>query len=229
MAPIPWWDDSLEKPPREQLSRRRIVDAAIELLDTEGLDALSMRRLAAHLGVGAPSLYWHIPSKERLLAIVLDEVMGQIELPAEGSWDERLRQSALNSRRVFQSHPGAVPLLARGIAVGPNTLRLIEWTLGVLCDAGFSDADVARAFVAINTISWRFSQGPSAPVQTWTAGHGLTSLDAELFPNCVELAEYLSGAVENKDLEFALEALIDGLRQRLATEANTAQARRDRS
>src|SRR5215470_1661045 len=86
-AALPWWP--AERPPREEagepLTRARIVKAALDLIDEEGLDALSMRRLGSRLGAGATTLYWYVSSKDQLLDLAVDEIFGELSLdPLEG-------------------------------------------------------------------------------------------------------------------------------------------------
>src|SRR5581483_5818872 len=92
---------------REPISRDATVTAAIGLLDREGLSALSMRRLGEDLGAGAASLYWHVGSKDGLLALVLDEIIGENEGPEPdpARWQEQLKEVAKSQRRVCLKHP----------------------------------------------------------------------------------------------------------------------------
>src|ERR1700748_3245060 len=102
--PAPPWQrlpDRSSRKRREPISREAIVAAAIQLLDREGLTALSMRRLGEQLGAGAASLYWHVGSKDGLLDLVLDELIGEVEIPAPdpARWQEQLKEMARSQRR----------------------------------------------------------------------------------------------------------------------------------
>ena len=109
IAPPPWQrlPDRPSRRRREPISREAIVTAAIDLLDREGLAALSMRRLAEELGTGAASLYWHVGSKDGLLDLVFDELIGEEQVPdADPSrWQEQLKDIARAQRRVSLRHP----------------------------------------------------------------------------------------------------------------------------
>jgi AcrR family transcriptional regulator len=105
IAPPPWQrlPDRQGRRRREPISREAIVAAAIRLLDREGLAALSMRRLAEELGTGAASLYWHVGSKDGLLDLVFDELIGEEQVPGAdpSRWQEQLKDIARAQRRVF--------------------------------------------------------------------------------------------------------------------------------
>ncbi len=92
----PWWEVPKRGEPRATLSREAIVDAAMDVLDNNGLDGLSMRRVAETLGTGPASLYWHVADKEQLIHLILDRVMGEIELPEpdQSRWEEQIREFA---------------------------------------------------------------------------------------------------------------------------------------
>jgi AcrR family transcriptional regulator len=143
-------DDQIPPPPwqrlperqarrrREPISRQAIVTAAIQLLDREGLAALSMRRLAEELGTGAASLYWHVGSKDGLLDLVFDELIGEEQVPdADPSrWQEQLKDIARAQRRVSLRHPYLVRISIGRIPMGPNALRFSERVLAILRAGG---------------------------------------------------------------------------------------------
>lgn len=134
-------------PSRRPLSKDRVVQAAIDLADREGLDALTMRRLGAELGVQAMSLYKHVPNKDRLLDALVEEVVGAIELPdSELAWKEAMRLRARSARQVLSRHTWALGLLESRGANGPASMRYVDAVLGCLRSAGFSVPDSAHAF-----------------------------------------------------------------------------------
>jgi AcrR family transcriptional regulator len=114
------------------------VTAAIELLDREGLAALSMRRLAEELGTGAASLYWHVGSKDGLLDLVLDQIIGEQQVPDTdpGHWQEQLKEVARRPRGITLRHPYTVRVSIGRIPMGPNALRYTERVLAILRAAG---------------------------------------------------------------------------------------------
>jgi AcrR family transcriptional regulator len=107
----PWWRtrDEGDRSERRPLTRKAIVDAALVLLDREGLAGLSMRKLAQELGAGAASLYWHVGDKEELLSLLLDRIVGESEIPAPdpANWQEQVKEMGRASRRLFQRHRDA--------------------------------------------------------------------------------------------------------------------------
>ena len=140
IAPPPWQrlPDRPGRRRREPISREAIVTAAIQLLDREGLAALSMRRLAEELGTGAASLYWHVGSKDGLLDLVFDELIGEQQVPdADPSrWQEQLKDIARAQRRISLRHPYLVRISIGRIPMGPNALRFSERVIAILRAGG---------------------------------------------------------------------------------------------
>src|SRR6476619_5618720 len=97
--------------PRAPLSRERVLAAAIGRADAGGIDSLSMRRLAEALGVEAMSLYYYVANKDELLAGMVDLVMSEIDVPADGDWKEAIRRSAVSAHDVLRRHPWACGLM----------------------------------------------------------------------------------------------------------------------
>jgi AcrR family transcriptional regulator len=124
------------------LTRERIVDAAAALVDAEGLDAVSIRRLAAELGVQGPSLYNHFATKNEILDAVADAVVAQVNVSFFGThdWREALRLWAHSYRAVLSAHPNVVPMLAHGPGRRPAALAMADAVYGGLIDAGWPEA-----------------------------------------------------------------------------------------
>ncbi|WP_433254846.1 TetR/AcrR family transcriptional regulator [Streptosporangium sp. CA-135522] len=121
------------------LSKQRVVVEAIRLADREGVDGLSMRRLAGTLGAGAMSLYHYVASKEELLDAMVDIVFEEIELPPEGTdWQSAMRRRAVSARQVLARHPWANGLMESRTSPGPANLRHHEAVTACLRQAGFS-------------------------------------------------------------------------------------------
>jgi AcrR family transcriptional regulator len=133
--------------PRAPLTKERIVEAAVALAQREGLEALTMRRLADELGAGAMSLYHYVPNKEVLLDAMIDVVFGEIELPTtDVDWRTALRRRALSTREALNRHRWAVGLMESPTTPGPNSARLHDAVLGCLREAGFSIEDTIQAY-----------------------------------------------------------------------------------
>jgi AcrR family transcriptional regulator len=130
------------RPRTALLSRQRIVEAAGALVDAEGLDALSMRRLATELGVQGPSLYNHFATKAEIIDAVADAVIEQVDVSAFGAcaWPEALRRWATSYRAVLAEHPNIVPALAHGPGRRPAGLAMADVVYGALIDAGWPPA-----------------------------------------------------------------------------------------
>ncbi|RSN15500.1 TetR family transcriptional regulator [Nonomuraea sp. WAC 01424] len=129
-------------PQREQLTREQIVAAAIELLDAEGVEALSMRKLGARLGAGATSLYRHVTNRDELIQLAVDDVCGELDLPAPADpaqWRAAVAHTATEVRAMVLRHPWvALELGQIGlIHIGPNAMRMSSELLAWFEAAGF--------------------------------------------------------------------------------------------
>ena len=134
------------RPRRPILSRQRIVEAATAIVDAEGLDALSTRRLARDLAVQAPSLYNHFPTKDEILDAIGDAIVAEVDISMFGrhDWPAALTMWARAYRAAFAAHPNIVPFLARGPARRPSALRLADAVYGALVDAGWPPSYATR-------------------------------------------------------------------------------------
>lgn len=121
------------------LSKERVVVEAVRIADREGVEGLSMRRLAGALGAGAMSLYHYVASKEELLDAMIDVVFDEIELPAEETdWSSAMRRRSVSARDVLARHPWAIGLMESRTTPGPANLRHREAVTACLRRAGFS-------------------------------------------------------------------------------------------
>nr|WP_237566045.1 TetR/AcrR family transcriptional regulator [Ornithinimicrobium cerasi] len=128
------------------MSKQRVVLEAIRLADREGVDGLSMRRLAGALGAGAMSLYHYVASKEELLDAMIDAMFAEIELPPEQTdWQSAMRRRAVSTRQVLVEHPWANGLMGSRTTPGPANLRHHEAVTACLRRAGFSVAMATHA------------------------------------------------------------------------------------
>ncbi|MFF5706338.1 TetR/AcrR family transcriptional regulator [Streptomyces sp. NPDC012794] len=137
----------MARPRKPLLSRDRIVEAAGALVDAEGLDAVSTRRLAAALGVSGPSLYNHFRTKDAILDAVADAVSAKVDLSMfDGGkdWRGALYDWAHSYREALADHPNIVPVLARGPGRRPAGLRLADAVFGAMTAAGWPPAHATR-------------------------------------------------------------------------------------
>ena len=200
------------------MTRQAIVTAALHVLDEAGLDGLSMRRVADELGTGAASLYWHVADKERLIHLMLDRVMGEIELPEPDPtrWEEQVREFAHAGREMFSRHRD-IGLASLGrVPMGPNLIRIMEWLLAVLRGAGIPDrpatwfADLLALIAAAQSIEDDLATtGDDEAIAHM--GEYLAALPADRFPNLAAVTfEMVAGGADDR-FEFGLELLLRGL------------------
>jgi AcrR family transcriptional regulator len=244
MASAPEPDERIPAPPwqrlpdrrarrrRDPISRDAIVAAAIRLLDAEGLDEVSMRRIADELGTGAASLYWHVGSKDGLLDLVFEAIIGEIAVPDPdpASWQDQLRQVARAQREISLRHPYIVRISIGRIPMGPNALRYSERVLAILRAGGLPPRlAVQGSHLLIATINGftldETGVGdppgpPGQPAMTGEAGDMvrdyLASLPARQFPNLTELAGEFSYADPGERFELLIDIFVDGLARRAA-------------
>ncbi|MEV7184940.1 TetR/AcrR family transcriptional regulator C-terminal domain-containing protein [Kitasatospora sp. NPDC093102] len=208
----------MARPRTPLLSRERIVAAALRLIDDEGLDALSTRRLATELSVSGPSLYNHFATKDDLLDAVVDSVIGEVDLSmfkAAGTpWPEALRDWARSYRAALAAHPNIVPVLAQGPGRRPNALRLADAVFGHLVESGWPRGQATR----IGALMRYFVTGSA--LASFAAGFPADAevYDAADYPHLGEAHRLAGhrGAVDEGAFETGLEALLDGLALRYA-------------
>ncbi|MGW2250347.1 TetR/AcrR family transcriptional regulator [Kitasatospora sp. NPDC001660] len=219
----------MARPRTPLLSRERIVAAALRLIDAEGLDALSTRRLATELSVSGPSLYNHFATKDELLDAVVDTVMGEVDLSMFGRpleratggvptgaptgaptpWPDALRDWARSYRAALAAHPNIVPVLAQGPGRRPHALRLADAVFGHLVDAGWPRGQATR----IGALMRYFVTGSA--LASFAAGFPADAelYDAADYPHLGEAHRLAGhrGTVDEAAFETGLEALLDGL------------------
>jgi AcrR family transcriptional regulator len=201
------------------LSRERILHAAIRLADEEGLESLSMRKLAQVLGVQAMSLYNHVANKDDLLDGIVDRVVSEIEVPSlDTDWKTAIRRRATSAHAVLLRHPWATMPLVSRVNVGPAMLRYVDATLGCLVEAGFSFEMADCAWNAIDSHIYGFTlqelNFPFEAAEYSEAGKsGLSLIPADKYPYLNRLTHYvIEGRYDGiHDFEFGLELILDGL------------------
>jgi AcrR family transcriptional regulator len=229
--PPPPWQRLPDRPARrrrEPISRGAIVEAALRLLDRDGLDALSMRRVADELGTGAASLYWHVGSKDGLLDLVFDRVIGEQQIPDPDPkrWQEQLKEVARAQRDASLRHPYIVRISIGRIPMGPNALRYSERVLAILRAGGAPPRLAVQGLLLLISAVNGFTLdetgvgepgcGP-APDQADQADPAglirdyLASLPAARFPNLVELADEYAVPDAGERFELLLDIFVDGL------------------
>jgi AcrR family transcriptional regulator len=144
--------------PRERLSRERVLRASVALAARDGIESLTMRKLADELGAGAMSLYHHVPNKEQLLDGMVDIVFSEIELPpTDVDWKAAMRTRAVSTREALARHPWAIGLMEGRTTHGPANLSLHNAVLGCLREAGFSLEATVHAYSVLDAYIYGFA------------------------------------------------------------------------
>jgi len=229
----PWVSAQKPKaPPRTPLTRDAIVDAALRIVDSEGLDAASMRRVAAELGTVPSALYSHVRNKHELLQFALDRVIGEIELPEAHpeNWQEDVKIVAREMRRVLTNHRDIARVSLGSIPAGGNALRVVEWMHALLREAGLPDRTVAMVGdlfgLYIGAYAYEESLGLASPTGEDMPPEQVlgmlrdywSSLPPTLFPHTIALLDVLFEGGPDERFEFGLDIIVRGL---AATAAST--------
>jgi AcrR family transcriptional regulator len=221
----PWWRSPKRGArAREPLSRDAIVSAAVRILDAEGADGLTVRRIAQELGTGPATLYWHISGKAELGELVYDRIMGEVELPPRDGapWPEQLKGLAREAFRVMRAHPDLARLSLGRVPVGPNMLRIMEWQLGVLRDAGIPDrvaafvGDLLGRYLDASVLEETMHTEAPSDDDAGPAGFErihdyFAHLPAAAFPNTTALADEMFAIGAGERFELGLDILVRGL------------------
>jgi TetR/AcrR family tetracycline transcriptional repressor len=203
---------------RVPLTRERIIAAAVELVDQNGLEALSMRKLGAALGVEAMSLYNHVDNKDDVLDGILDSVLRTVVQPdPTASWQVRLRLLSHEFRQVSLSHPGVLPMFSSR-RMSPNGFMAIASIHDILRDAGFSAERSVDAFVFVASFILGYAQIDVGRHIIQQAGRqtDYESWDEPEHAPSVELGRQL--VARDWDIEFDrnIDLMIEGLSALLA-------------
>ena len=206
--------------PGPPLNRELIADAALELVDREGLDALTMRRLAAELGIGTMTIYGYFRDKEELLNLVIERTARRYELTAgDGDWRTRLRRLIETMYRSLLEHPSTVQIRSRRPILNPGAIRACEAGMTILEDAGLERREAAAAFRLLFTYIFGYaafsSYEPSAELRReWR--DELSMLPPEEYPlvsgAAGELVNWMAG---RKPFEAGLDLILDGIEARI--------------
>jgi AcrR family transcriptional regulator len=230
MPTLPWHKPQRRRAGKEPLSKDRIVTAAIEILDADGLDAVSTRKVAEALGTGSASLYAHVASRDELIELMVDRIAGDIEVPEPdpARWQEQLKTYARNALRVWAAHSDIALASLAVIPTGPNRLRIADRVLAILVMAGFPaqtaawagdrlqnyiDADAYEGWLhtARNKAGLENDDDYNDSIRDY-----FKKLPADRFPVVSSMADELMSGDGDERFEFGLDLIIDGLAARLA-------------
>jgi AcrR family transcriptional regulator len=207
---------------RRSLSRKQIIDAALAVLEEQGADALSLRRVAERLGVAPNALYTHVHGKEDLISGLVDQVYAELNLdpgPSE-DWMQQMTDLSQSIRIHLLAHPAVVPFALQQPGLGPHELRLGEAIFNVLRPAGFSDAGVVGTVYALLTYILGFvalegsrasTDPPSSDDFVRRLRAFFTALPVAEFPQHVELAPLLAPFSADDQFQFGIRTFLAGL------------------
>ena len=203
---------------RQPLSRRRVLEEAVRFVDREGLEALTMRRLGAELGVEAMSLYNHVPNKNALLDGMVEVLLGGLKIPPENhDWEERIREGYRAFRRLAHEHPNVFPLLVNRPPDTMDGVWLVEELLKSLEEAGFGPETALHAFRVLSSYTFGYAMAEIRGFALEPDGSrlGARGLSPEKFPRLCELGPQLENVNHDAEFEFGLDLILSGLRAEL--------------
>jgi AcrR family transcriptional regulator len=221
---------TVSRRPARTLSRAAIVDAALAILDAEGMDAVTMRRVAQQLGTGPASLYAHVADKGEMVAAILDRIFGEIELPSPidpDQWAEQLKDICRSGRSVLARHRDIARASLGNVPTGENALPIQEAFVAVLLAGGVSPSvagmavDILALYITATAYEESLETGNIAAareqVKADSEGFHLelrnffSSLPASRFPTLVAMAEPLTTGDHEERFEFGLDLLVRGI------------------
>jgi AcrR family transcriptional regulator len=225
--------DGASRPgPKSMLDVDRIVAAAVHVADTEGLAAVSMRRVASDLGVAAMTLYSHVPGKGELVDLMLDAVLGELyddeQVVTTGAWRARLKTVAQANWDFFLRHPWALHLATGRPPLGPHLMRKYELELRAVDGLGLSEVQMDLLVTLINGFVRGTVGGVQEKVdaervtgisenQWWAATEPFVAqvFDPERYPTAARVGpvagEEVGAYDPDRSFEFGLERLLDGI------------------
>ena len=216
--------ETAERPRREPLTRDRIVRAALRIMDQEGLEAVTMRRVGRDLGCEAMSLYNHVRDKEDILDGMAQEVLREVRLTRMHDWATSVRLAAGEFRRVLLAHPSVMTLLTerKKPFTTIDSLRIQEFMFELFREAGLSPADRAHAFHAfggyvLGAVALELGLmvgGPNDEERERTQRDVIRMIETADLIRLRESMPYLIDCDVDAQFDFGLDLLIDGLRAR---------------
>jgi AcrR family transcriptional regulator len=214
-----------ERSRREPLSRQRIIQAALRIMDQEGLEAVTMRRVGRELGVEAMSLYNHVTDKEDIFDGICEEVLAQFEVPEAEEWADAARLAAREYRRLLTAHPNVITLMTERHRpfTNPDSLRAYEFALDLFRSAGLSEPDAVKAFHVFGGYILGFVTmqlglmvgGPPDEAHARAHEEMARIVESADLPRLREALPYLIDCEVEEQFEFGLDLLIEGLRARV--------------
>jgi AcrR family transcriptional regulator len=221
--PPPWAQpprDRRRRPPQAPLDRDRIVEAALAIVDRDGVEGLSIRRLAADLGASPMAVYWHVRDKAELLDLVGERVLEQIRIPdPAGDWREQLRDVHHAMLEAVVRHPNTADLMIGRARYGRAGITLFERLLSILIGAGLDPASAFDAYQSLYLFLLGYiataSRTPAFIEAQRQGVDYLRSLDATTFPSIAAAAPHIGSRVPREQFKLGLDVVIEGIAARL--------------
>jgi AcrR family transcriptional regulator len=214
------------RPRRDPLTRQRVIRAALEIMDREGLEAVTMRRIGRELGVEAMSLYNHVRDKEDILDGICEEVLAEFQLPQVDDWVEAARLGAHEYRRLLLAHPNVITLMSerKGPFTNPDSLRAYEFALDLFRSVGLSKEDSVKAFHTFGGYILGYVMMELGPMLGGSLDEANVRAHQEMarlveaadLPRLREALPHLVDCDVEEQFDFGLNLLIQGLRSRTA-------------
>lgn len=220
-----WRSDRVRADARAPLTRESIIEAGLKVLDREGMDGLSMRRVGQELGTGAASLYWHVRNKEELLQLLFERISRETILPEPdpSRWQEQAKEVAREARRVLTSHRDAARISLGRIPSGPTLAQFSEWLFRLLRPVGIPDQVIAYVgdMVALYAGAFAFEESiglasptgedlPPEQIIEMFRGY-ILSLPEDRFPNTRSAVDVLMNSDMEGRFEFGIDLIVRGL------------------
>jgi AcrR family transcriptional regulator len=213
---------------REPVTRERVIEAALRVMDAEGLEAVTMRRIGRELGVEAMSLYNHVEDKEDVLAGIVELVMSEFRPPtSDGDWREDARNAAREWRRMLVRHPNVMTLMVerRKPLTSADAVRPMDAALGVVRRAGLDIRDAAQAFHAFGSYIMGFvmmeqgmmlGHGPADEEHLLEHAEFARMVGAGELPHLIEALPVLLECAVDEQFEYGLDLLVRGVESKIA-------------
>jgi AcrR family transcriptional regulator len=219
-------------PGRPAIALDRIVSTALEIVDEQGAEALSMRALAQRLDSGTATLYRHFSGRADVVAHVIDRVFGTAEVDVAAlsalPWPEACKAAARSMFDALQQHKNVTPLLVGTVPVGPNALAAREQMIAFLLASGFSPDLAARSYALVSRYVLGFAiqlTGTRTGLDDVSLARMFHDLDASQFPATVAVADHLPVPFD-EEFDFGLELIVNGLASALTHQTQPKKGKR---
>jgi TetR/AcrR family tetracycline transcriptional repressor len=212
--------------PRRTLTEEEIMGAALDLLNEGGVNAASVRGIAARVGVAPNAVYTYFPDKAAVVKAIVEHLLGQVDLAVfsdrDVPWRQRIESLALELRERLTAHPGAVNLMIGGPMDGPRALALNEHLMETLQDSGLDAAEAAKASyllivyvfgsIALETAELGGQRGGSSEGERIASRlEGFSAIPAGTYPLSAGAADVMAGYVSTEQYAWGLHKVLDGI------------------